>query len=192
MSLRLWFLPTMNNKFIWLPINFYKDGFRRPEKTGIELFSVLFFLSFSLSLSLSLFLCFFFLVADTQLYKRLCPSVGPSVRWSVRPLVRPSVRWWARVEKWENERFRYSCECWGGCWVWMGVGCPCPPVRNDIGTPRHLFYYRLRGVELDGRVYVSYNSTWCRYNILALSDKKLHTTIGLNANRLLEVSILPR
>ena len=25
----------------------------------------------------------FFLVADTQLYKRLCPSVGPSVRWSV-------------------------------------------------------------------------------------------------------------
>ena len=30
-----------------------------------------------------------FLVADTQLYKRLCPSVrrsvGPSVRWSVGP-----------------------------------------------------------------------------------------------------------
>ena len=26
-----------------------------------------------------------FLVADTQLYKRLCPSVGPSIRWSVRP-----------------------------------------------------------------------------------------------------------
>ena len=25
-----------------------------------------------------------FLVADTQLYKRLCPSVGPSVRRSVR------------------------------------------------------------------------------------------------------------
>ena len=41
------------------------------------------FLFLSLSLSLSLFL-FFFLVADTQLYKRLCPSVhlsvGPSVR----------------------------------------------------------------------------------------------------------------
>ena len=29
-----------------------------------------------------------FLVADTQLYKRLCPSVGPSVRRSVGPLVR--------------------------------------------------------------------------------------------------------
>ena len=36
-----------------------------------------------------------FLVADTQLYKRLCPSVrpsvGPLVRWSVGPSVGPSV-----------------------------------------------------------------------------------------------------
>ena len=23
---------------------------------------------------------------------------------------------------------------WVGCWVCMGVGCPCPPVRNDIVT----------------------------------------------------------
>ena len=30
-------------------------------------------------------------------------------------------------------------ECWGWVRVWMGVGCPCPPVRNDIVTPRHLF-----------------------------------------------------
>ena len=30
---------------------------------------------------------------------------------------------------------------WEERWVWMGVGCPCPPVRNDIVTPRHLFYY---------------------------------------------------
>ena len=30
-------------------------------------------------------------------------------------------------------------ECWGWVGVWMGVGCPCPPVRNDIVTPRHLF-----------------------------------------------------
>ena len=30
---------------------------------------------------------FVFLVADTQLYKRLCPSVGPLVRWSVGPSV---------------------------------------------------------------------------------------------------------
>ena len=33
-----------------------------------------------------------FLVADTQLYKSLCPSVGPLVRWSVGPSVHPSVR----------------------------------------------------------------------------------------------------
>ena len=26
-----------------------------------------------------------------------------------------------------------------GFGVWMRVGCPCPPVRNDIVTPRHLF-----------------------------------------------------
>ena len=32
---------------------------------------------------------FLFLVADTQLYKRLCPSVGPSVGWSVGRLVGP-------------------------------------------------------------------------------------------------------
>ena len=25
-------------------------------------------------------------------------------------------------------------------WVWIGVGCPCPLVRNDIVNPRHLFY----------------------------------------------------
>ena len=32
-----------------------------------------------------------FLVADTQLYKRLCPSVGPSVPWSFGPLVHWSI-----------------------------------------------------------------------------------------------------
>ena len=56
---------------------------------------------------------------------------------SVRPLVRND-----RVEKWENERFRYFLcmfVCGRGVGVWMGVGCPCPPVRNDIVTPRHLF-----------------------------------------------------
>ena len=37
--------------------------------------------------------------------------------------------------------YEYVCMCvWGGGrGVWMGVGCPCPPVRNDIVTPRHLF-----------------------------------------------------
>ena len=50
-----------------------------------------------------------FLVADTQLYKRLCPSVGRSVGWSVGWLVRRD----DRVKKWENAHFH-----------------PCPPVRN--------------------------------------------------------------
>ena len=35
------------------------------------------------------------------------------------------------------------CLCWEGgwvgCWVWMGVGRPYPPVRNDIVTQRQLF-----------------------------------------------------
>ena len=31
--------------------------------------------------------------------------------------------------------------CGMGVGVWMGVGCPCPPVRNDIVTPRQLFLF---------------------------------------------------
>ena len=76
-----------------------------------------------------------FLVVDTQLYKRLCPSVGPSVG----PLVRG--HW---VEKWENKHFWYFLcllVCWRWVGVWLGVRCPCPPVRNDIVTPRHLFFF---------------------------------------------------
>ena len=56
-----------------------------------------------------------FLVADTQLYKRLCPSIGPSVRPSVGPS--------ARVEKWENAH-NHPCQpvCnWWPC-IW-----PCFP-----------------------------------------------------------------
>ena len=82
-----------------------------------------------------------FFVADTQLYRRLCPSVRPSVHRSVGPSVRPS----AWVEKCENECFRtLMCMflCWEGGWVgcrvWMRVGCPCPPVRNNIVTPCRL------------------------------------------------------
>ena len=30
---------------------------------------------------------------------------------------------------------------WVERYVWMGVGCPYPPVRNDIVTPRHLFIF---------------------------------------------------
>ena len=39
----------------------------------------------------------------------------------------------------------WVCECvagvvGGGVGVRLRVGCPCPPVRNDIVTPRHLFF----------------------------------------------------
>ena len=51
---------------------------------------------------------FAFLVADTQLYERLFPSVGPSV----------CRRAW--MEKWKNERFEAFCVCF--C-VGKGVGC---------------------------------------------------------------------
>ena len=65
-----------------------------------------------------------------------------SIRGSVRPSVRRSIRHGDRVEKWENERFRnflVMFECWGWVGVWMGVGCPSPPVRNNIVTQHHLF-----------------------------------------------------
>ena len=39
--------------------------------------------------------------------------------------------------------FLNLCLCWKGVWVgwgvWMGVGRPCPPIRNNSVTPRHLF-----------------------------------------------------
>ena len=53
-----------------------------------------------------------FLVADTQLFKRLCPSVHRSVR--------PS----ARVEKWVNAHIR-----------------PCPPVCNWWQCIRPCFFF---------------------------------------------------
>ena len=32
----------------------------------------------------------------------------------------------------------WKCVFVGRHTVWMGVGCPCPPVRSKIVTPRHL------------------------------------------------------
>ena len=89
-------------------------------------------LSIRQSVDQSLFLLFFQL--------RTCNSIRGFVRWSVSPLVHPLVRD-DRVEKQKNNRFRYFLrmfECGMGVGVWMGVGCPCPPVRNDILTPLHL------------------------------------------------------
>ena len=64
-----------------------------------------------------------FLVADTQLYKRLCPSVGPSVG----SLVRWSVRHGDRVEKWENERFRVCLSVGSGLGCGWGLDAPAHP-----------------------------------------------------------------
>ena len=62
-----------------------------------------------------------FLVADTQLYKRLCPSVGPSVHWSVGPLVRRSVTHESKSGKTSIlDAFMGMC-VGGGHGVWIGV-----------------------------------------------------------------------
>ena len=76
-----------------------------------------------------------FLVADTQLYKRLCPSIGQSVN--------PSVR-----EHKSKSRKVSAFDAIGGCvwskWVWskcVWSKCLCPTIRNDIVTPCHLFAF---------------------------------------------------
>ena len=45
-----------------------------------------------------------------------------------------------KVEKWMSKVF--VCGWDRGKEELMGVGCPCPPVRNDIVTPRHFFFER--------------------------------------------------
>ena len=65
---------------------------------------------------------FFFLAAGTQLYKRLCPSVGRSVHWSIGA----SVRWSVMIELKSAKTRIFGaavellriCEC-----VWGGRGC---------------------------------------------------------------------
>ena len=66
-----------------------------------------------------------FLVADTYLYKRLCPSV----RWSVGRSVGP----WTRVEKWGNERFRcFLCMWVGDLWCGLGLDAPAHPSATIL------------------------------------------------------------
>ena len=62
-----------------------------------------------------------FLVADTQLYMRLCLSARTS--WNVKNTQFRCVFLWVLV---------------GEHGVWMGVGCPCPPVLNNFVTPSQL------------------------------------------------------
>ena len=51
---------------------------------------------------------------------------------------------------WKHEKLVYLmlqmvlCEfvsVWEGVGLRLGVWCPCPPIRNDIVTPRHLFSF---------------------------------------------------
>ena len=69
------------------PLHF-RTCFTDPSDTETEWWEIL---SASGWWSFSFVNSFCFLVADTQLYKRLCPLVRPSVRWSVRPSVGPFV-----------------------------------------------------------------------------------------------------
>ena len=57
-----------------------------------------------------------FLVADTQLYKRLCPSVGPLVRWSVTLELKTQK---TRVY---NTAVIIVCGCVSAWQEWLGVG----------------------------------------------------------------------
>ena len=55
--------------------------------SSLHLIHMVYLTDTKLDFTLLTIFTFIFLVADTQLYKRLCPSIHPSVR----PLVRPSV-----------------------------------------------------------------------------------------------------
>ena len=73
------------------------------------------------------------LVADTQLLKEA---------FSVRPSIRPLVMFESKSGKTSIWILLvYDC-VWGvGNGVWMGVGHPCPLIRNDIMTLRNLFSF---------------------------------------------------
>ena len=60
-------------------------------------------------------------------------AVGPLVRWSIRQHESKS----GKMSVFENFVRMFECEWKIG--VWMGVGCPCPPVHNNLVTLRHLY-----------------------------------------------------
>ena len=70
------------------------------------------------------------LVADSLLYKRLCPFIGRSVH-SLRKRAFEMLRCIC-VFVWETGSGR-------GCWRWYIH--PCPPVSDDTVTPHYLFFY---------------------------------------------------
>ena len=78
-----------------------------------------------------------FLVADTQLYRKLCPSVGPSIRN-------------AQVEKWKTsvlDVFLGRCVgggAWGVDWGWM----PLPTRPQQYCDPASLVLFALENYEM--------------------------------------------
>ena len=93
-------------------------------------------LTWFISIPVVWFCCFFILLSS---YLR----TRDFIRGFVRPLVRLLVRLSAQVKEWENECF-WSFPCMHGCgkgvrWGVDVVGRSCPPVGNDLVTPRHLF-----------------------------------------------------
>ena len=71
-----------------------------------------------------------FLVADTQLYKKLCPSI----RSSVRPLVRLSEAV-IELKSGETSIFDTLCECLsvgGGLGCEWGLGAPAHPTATIL------------------------------------------------------------
>ena len=83
---------------------------------------------------------FLFSCGHAALYEAL------SVHWSVGPLDRCSIGPSVMIESksGKDKRFRKFLFVFvrgveHGIGVWMGIGRPCSPVRNDTVTPRHLF-----------------------------------------------------
>ena len=89
-----------------------------------------------------------FLVADTELYKKLCPHVHPSINLSVHLSVRSSIcSSMCTSQKVGKMSVLESCVCvcvgrgLGGA---LGDGCRwglTAPAHNDILTPRYLLNY---------------------------------------------------
>ena len=64
--------------------------------------------------------------------------------------------------------------CWMGVGMWMGVRCPCPPVRNDIVTPRHLLFSdQLIHLGMLTQVIIQYNKNKRRWSKLSGNTAKL-------------------
>ena len=115
-----------------------------------------------------------YLFADTQLYKRLCPSVHLSIL--------PSVV--IELKSGKTGVLDSLCECLSvrlEIRLWLGVGRPCPPVRNNIVTPRHLFHNFVLKKNGNTLILFSFNLThsfqnapiWKRFELLSRSCKIL-------------------